>query len=115
MPRAASFISRRGETVTLRTLALDTAARDATTQWPSASYTETTIKAIVEPVSTRRIDIGGAPETETRATIHTASAIHMGDQIIYNLVTYVITAEPTPHRKRGATSFFTAPMERGPS
>jgi len=114
MPRAASFISRRGEDVTLRSLSLDTAARDATTQWAEASYTETTIKAIVEPVSTRRIDIGGVTETETRATIHTASAIHMGDQIIYNLVTYIIIAEPTPHRKRGATSYYTASMERLP-
>lgn len=114
MPRAASFIARLGETVTLRTLSLDTAARDATTKWPAASYTETTIKAIVEPVSSRRIDIGGTRETETRATIHTSSAIHMGDQISYNSVTYTITAEPTPHRKRGATSYYTAPMEREP-
>ena len=114
MPRAASFISRRGEDVTLRTLSLDTADRDATTKWPSVSFTESVIKAIVEPLSSRRIEVGGVTETETRATIHTASAIHMGDQIVYNLVTYVITAEPTPHRKRGATSYYTAPMERLP-
>jgi len=112
MPRAPAFIARRGEDVTLQTLALDTAARDATTKWAAASYTETTIKVIVSLLPGRRIDVGGVPESDVRAELYTASAIHRGDRIVYNGVTYTIVSEPNAHRKGGKTSFYTADMER---
>lgn len=112
MPRAPAFIARRGEDATLQTLALDTAARDGTTKWPAASYTNTTIKAIVNILPSRRTDIGGVAETEVRAELYTVSAILKGDRIIYNSVTYTIISDPIAHRKGGRTSFFTAEMER---
>jgi len=112
VPRSAAFIARRGEDVTLRTLTLDTASRDATTKWAEASYTESTIKAIVRLLPGRRVDVGGVSETEVRAELYTASAILKGDHIIYNSVTYTIVTEPAPHRKGGRTSYYTADMER---
>ena len=113
MPRAASFIARRGEDVTHRILTLDTASRDvAATQCPPASYTESTIKAIVRLLPGRRVDIGGVAESEQRAELYTASAILKGDRIVYNGVTYMIVNEPLPHRKGGRTSWYTAELER---
>lgn len=112
MPRATAFIARRGEDVTLQTLTLDTASRDATTKWAEASYTESTIKAIVRLLTGRRVDVGGVAETEERAELHTASAILKGDRIVYNGVTYTIVTEPLPHRKGGRTSWYSADMER---
>jgi len=112
MPRAAAFLSRRGEDVTLQTRSLDTADRDATTNWPKTSYTESTIKAIVRPATSRQVNIGGVRETEEQMELFTASPITIWSKIIYNDVTYTIITEPKPHRKRGATSFYTATMER---
>lgn len=112
---AASFIARRGEDVTLQTRVLDTdpAARDATTQWPAESYTETTIKAIIRPESSRQVDVGGVRETLQGMEILTASEITVWSRIVYNGVTFVITADPFPHRKRGVTKYYSAPLERG--
>jgi len=112
VPRSAAFIARRGEDVTLRTLTLDTASRDATTKWAEASYTESTIKAIVRLLPGRRVDVGGVAESEQRAELYTASAILKGDRIVYNGVTYMIVNEPLPHRKGGRTSWYTAELER---
>jgi len=112
MPRTAAFIARRGEDVTLQTLALDAAARDGTTKWPAASYTNSTIKAIVTILPGRRSDIGGVAETEAQAELYTASAILKGDRIVYNNVVYIILIEPIAHRKGGRTSYYTATMER---
>ena len=109
---AASFIARRGEDVTLQTLALDTASRDATTKWAEASYTESTIKAIMRLLPGRRVDVGGVSESDMRAELHTASAILKGDRIVYNGVTYTIVNEPLPHRKGGRTSWYSADLER---
>lgn len=109
---AASFIARRGEDVTLQTRVLNTAARDATTKWPAESYTETTIKAILRPESSRQVDVGGARETEQRMELLTADAIAVWSRVVYNGVTYTIVADPFPHRKRGVTKYYSAPLER---
>ncbi len=109
---AASFIARRGEDVTLQTRTLNTAARDATTKWPPASYTSTTIKAIVRPMSDRQVNVGGVRETEEQMELITASAITVWSRIVYNGVTYTIVAEPFAHRKRGVTKYYSAPLER---
>ena len=110
---AASFIARRGEDVTLQTRVLDTAARDATTKWPAESYTETTIKAIIRPESTRPADVGGVRETQKSMEIMTASVITVWSRVVYDGVTFIIVADPFPHRKRGVTQYYSAPLERG--
>ncbi len=109
---AASFIARRGEDVTLQTRALDTAARDATTKWPTESYTESTIKAILRPERTGQVDVGGVRETQQGMEILTASVITAWSRVVYNRVTYTIVAEPFAHRKRGVTQYHSAPLER---
>ena len=113
MSRPASFIARVGEDVTLQTRSL-VGARDTTTKWPPTSYTETTIKAIVRPESSRQVDIGGVRETSEQMELFTDSVITIWSRIVYNGVTYTIVTEPVPHRKRGTTLFYTAALERVP-
>ncbi len=109
---AASFISRRGEDVTLQTLVLNTAARDATTKWPAGSYTESTIKAILRPERSSQVDVGGVRETQQGMEILTATSIAVWSRVVYNGVTYTIVADPFAHRKRGVTKYYSAPVER---
>ena len=47
------------------------------------------------------------------ASAMTASAITVWSRVIYNEVTFIIVADPFPHRKRGVTKYYSAPLERG--
>ncbi len=93
---AASMIRRRGEDITCKSRNLG--ARDATTGHPAITYTDTTIKALVEHISPREIKTAAGEAVDERIRVFTVSTIQYKDRIVYHSEMYEARSEPVSHK-----------------
>lgn len=97
MASAPSMILRRGEDVTWRSRSIG--ARDGTTGHAAITYTDTTIKVLVERLPSREFQTSAGGAVDEKIRVYTTSAIQYKDRIVYHSETYEVTTEPISHWK----------------
>ena len=103
MATVSAFISALGESATWRSRALG--ARNAVTNWPAESFTDTTIRVRVDEISTRESDLPSGRVTEKRMKLFTLSDVKAMDQITYKNEVFEVESVTTPIYLLGNVSF----------
>lgn len=97
-----------GESVTLQTRALG--ARDAITNWPAVTFTNSTIKAMVRPIGQSVRDTPEGRIFENRARLYTYSAISVKDRVTYNGLTWEVEDVQYKHPLLGVAGYYHVTM-----
>jgi hypothetical protein len=105
MATVGPFVSALGESATLHTRVLG--ARNAVTQWPAVTYTDSTIKIMIDDIMTRVVDTpaGNVSENVVRGYVGGAVTVNMLDRITYNGKIYEISSVPTIEYLLGSVAF----------
>lgn len=106
MASVNAFISGLGEDATLHTRS--EGLRNATTQWPTITWTDSSIKIFVNEIQTREVDsldAGRVTEKVLRAFVRGDQDIHHLDRITYHSELYEVESEPTVTRLLGDAVF----------
>lgn len=105
MATVTPLIEGMGESCTLHTRVLG--ARNAVTQWPAVTYTDSTIKIMVDDVMTRVVDTpsGRVSENVVRGYVGGAVTVNMLDRITYHSRVYEVTSVVTVEYLLGVAAF----------
>ncbi len=90
MATASPFIDAMGESATLKTRAQG--ARDAVTQWPVVTYTDSTIKILVDHNQSTIRELGGERVSHQvlRGFIKSSITVTDQDRVVYHGETYLV-------------------------
>ena len=94
----ADMLALRGVAATLRARSLDKENRDAVTGWPAISWTETSIKVIIEEISSRIVQTDAGPVEERRYKMFSIVSTSRGDEVVVSTDTYLVDIGSAPHK-----------------
>lgn len=105
MATVGPFVSALGESATLHTRVLG--ARNAVTQWPAVTYTDSTIKIMIDDIQARVVDTpaGSVSENVVRGYVGGAVTVNMLDRITYHSKIYEVLSIATVEYLLGVAAF----------